>query len=254
MKLIVLGSGTALPHARRTSSAHWLETTAGNILLDISADAPHRMAQEQLDWSNLDAIWLSHFHLDHMGGLAPFLFATRNAPQTQRRRTPLKVYGPQGFVQLLAGVNDSNDYRLLAQPFPVKLIEVEANSKFEILPGIGATTISTPHTTESLGLRLKDQDGRVLVYTSDTGYSDGLAEFARDATLLLMECSFYCNKPVEKHLELQDAMRIARDSRAARVVLTHLYLEWDGIDLAAEARKLWGGETIEAFDGLRLEF
>jgi ribonuclease BN (tRNA processing enzyme) len=68
-----------------------------------------------------------------------------------------------------------------------------------------------------------------------------------------MECSFRRNKPVEKHLELADAMKIAEKCGPAKVVLTHLYPEWDGVDLEAEARALWSGETIAAFDGLRLE-
>lgn len=254
MKLIVLGSGTSLPHAHRASTAHWLETTAGTMLLDISADAPHRMAEEQLEWANLDAIWISHFHLDHMGGLASFLFGTRNAPQTQQRRKPLAIYGPAGFTKLLTAIDDSNHYRLLDQPYPVTLVEVVPGVPFEILPGIASTTLSTPHTKESLAIRLKDKSGGVLVYTSDTGYSDDLAEFARDAAVLLMECSFFENKPVEKHLELKDAMRVAEKAQPQKLVLTHLYFEWDGINLPAEARKLWTGETIEAVDGLRLEF
>jgi ribonuclease BN (tRNA processing enzyme) len=254
MKLVVLGSGTSIPHALRAAAGYWLETDSGHVLLDISADTPHCLAREGLDWANLDAIWISHFHLDHLGGLAPFLFGTRNAPQTQQRTKPLRIYGPVGFVGILEAIGQSNDYRLLQQPFPVELKEVEADNEFELLPGVNSVAFSTPHTKESLAIRLKDERGSLLVYTSDTGFSDELAEFAAGADLLLTECSFPQNKPVKTHLELTDAMKIARKSQPRMLVLSHLYYEWDGIDLAAEARKLWPGETIAAFDGLRLEF
>ena len=94
MKLVVLGSGTSVPHPERSSAAFWLETTGGTILLDFAASAVHRMAEENLDWVNLDAIWISHFHLDHCGGLAPFLFGTKHAPATQKRKKPLRIFGP----------------------------------------------------------------------------------------------------------------------------------------------------------------
>jgi len=254
MKLIVLGSGTSIPHAKRTSASYWLESVRGSLLLDIGADAPHRMAQEQLDWVNLDAIWVSHFHLDHLGGLAPFLFGTRAAPQTQQRRKPLRIFGGQGLKKIMETIDQANDYRLFEQPFPVGLVEVEPGNEFEILPGFKAVTLSTPHTKESLAIRLTEKDGTTIVYTSDTGYADELIEFAAGATVLLMECSFPKNKPVQSHLELAEAMHIASKSKPQRLVLSHLYFEWDGIDLAAEAQKLWPGETIEAFDGLRLQF
>jgi ribonuclease BN (tRNA processing enzyme) len=48
-------------------------------------------------------------------------------------------------------------------------------------------------------------------------------------------------------------MRLAEMAEPRKVLLTHLYPEWDGIDLEAEARKLWPGETIAARDGLRIE-
>ena len=58
---------------------------------------------------------------------------------------------------------------------------------------------------------------------------------------------------MQKHLELADALRVAHDCRPEKLVLTHLYAEWDDVDLEAEARALWSGETSEAQDGLRIE-
>jgi ribonuclease BN (tRNA processing enzyme) len=156
--------------------------------------------------------------------------------------------------QLVDAVNDSNNYRLFEQPFRIEIIEVEPNEDFDLLPGITVSTFSTPHTKESLALRLKDEDSKLFVYTSDTGFSENLAPFAKDAALLLMECSYRRNKTVQKHLELADAMRVAHDCGPEKLVLTHLYAEWDNVDLAAEAHTLWSGQTIEAKDGLRVEF
>lgn len=254
MKLVVLGSGTSVPHPLRASAAHWLETGGGStLLLDISAAAIHRMAEERLDWVNLDAVWVSHFHLDHLGGLFPFLFGTKHAPDTQTRRKPLNIYGGRGLKKLFQAFDTAGDYNLLKQPFPVEIREVAPRAEFEILPGLRAETFSTPHTSESLAIKLTDEDKATLVFTSDTGYTDALATFARNATLFLMECSFFRDKPVELHLELAEAMRLAESSGARRVMLSHLYPEWDNYNLVAEAKKLWDGETIEARDGLRLE-
>jgi ribonuclease BN (tRNA processing enzyme) len=253
MKLTVLGSGTAVPHPQRSSSAHWLEAAGRTLLLDFGASAAHRMAEEELDWAALDAVWISHFHLDHVGGLAPFLFGTRHAPQTRERRKPLAVYGPRGTEELLRKFGAAYDYKLFQQPFPVEVREVAPGARFKIFEGLDAETFSTPHTDESLAVKLVEKGGARLVYTSDTGYAESVAEFARGVDLLMTECSFPRSKPIETHLVLAEAMSLARLAAPRRVLLSHLYTEWDGIDLAAEARKLWDGETVEARDGLRLE-
>jgi ribonuclease BN (tRNA processing enzyme) len=211
------------------------------------------MAQERLEWWGLDAVWVSHFHLDHVGGLAPFLFGTKHAPQTRDRQKPLTVFGPRGVGRLLRRFDEAGEYGIFEQPFPVEVRELAPRAEFELWPGLAGRTFSTPHTSESLALRLTDEAGTSLVYTSDTGFTEALAGFARAADLFLMECSFYRSKPLKTHLELEDAMRLAGLSGARRCMLAHLYPEWDGVDIAAEARRLWGGETIEARDGLRLD-
>ncbi len=176
------------------------------------------------------------------------------APQTQERRQQLTIYGPAGLTKLVKAVNESYEYRLLDQHFPVNIVEVDAGAQLEILPGLRAETFSTLHTKESLAIRLQDLQNSSLVYTSDTGYSEHLIDFAKDSTVLLMECSFRLNKPVNTHLELVEAIKLARACAPQKLVLTHLYPEWDNFDLRNEAKNLWAGETIEAIDGLELEF
>jgi ribonuclease BN (tRNA processing enzyme) len=256
MNLVVLGSGTSIFHPRRASAAFWLQTEAGSILLDCSADAPHRMAQENLDWANLDAIWISHLHLDHCGGLAPFLFGIKWARGIGRRTKPLKIFGCEGIEKLLKAIDDVHQYKLFEQPFPIEIHEIQPlpeAREFDLLAGLQIQTISTPHRAESLATRITDGTGATIVYTSDTGYSDDVAEFARAADLLVLECSFYRDKPTPKHLELADAMRIAELAQPKQLLLTHLYPEWDEVDLEREARRLWSGKTMAAQDGLRVE-
>src|SRR5439155_13246961 len=101
MKLVVLGSGSTVPHPARSSSGFWLETSGGTVLLDCSAPMPLRMTQEELDWPNLDAIWISHFHIDHCAGLAPFLAGTKHAPGMKNRTKPLRIFGPSGLQALI---------------------------------------------------------------------------------------------------------------------------------------------------------
>ena len=97
MKLTVLGSGTNVPHPKRSASGYWLETAAGTILLDCGPAAPLRMAQEGLNWAELDAIWISHFHLDHCGGLAPVLAGTKYAAETRNADAFLSRMGRGEF-------------------------------------------------------------------------------------------------------------------------------------------------------------
>lgn len=253
MKLIILGSGTSEPHPKRSSSGYWLETEQGTILLDCSASSVHRIAQENLDWANLDAIWISHFHLDHTGGLAPLLFGTKYAFATYERRKPLKIFAPQGLKKILETFSTSNDYDLFKQPFPLEINEIEPLEPFEILAGVEAVAIEVPHTKESLAIHIRAGEKR-LVYSGDSGFTMALGDLARNADLFICECSFVEKSPVETHMTLPETMHLARYAKPKKIVLTHLYSEWDDYDPVKEAAKFSPlCEVVEAKDGLRIE-
>ncbi|MBL8183143.1 MAG: ribonuclease Z, partial [Blastocatellia bacterium] len=168
MKLTVLGSGTTVPHPTRTSSGFWLETSSGTILLDCSPTAARRMAEEDLPWHELAAIWISHFHIDHCGGLMSFLAGTKHADATRSRTKPLKIFGPLGLQGLIERMDAVNNYKLTEQPFPIEIVEVEPLDNFSMLPGIEAVAAKTPHTDESLAILIRDGES-TLLFSADTG-------------------------------------------------------------------------------------
>ena len=253
MRLVVLGSGSTVPHPRRSSSAYWLETSGGNILLDCSATAPHRMAACGLGWPNLDAIWISHFHMDHVGGLGPLFAGTKHAPEMRDRRKPLTIYGPAGFEKLFDGISSVRDYKLREQPFPVNIIEIGSQKEFEIVPGVEAIAFKTPHTDESLAVRIRD-GGSTLMYSADTGAHDSVATFAAGVDLMLLECAFLRDKPNKKHLILSEAIDLIHKANPRRAMLTHFYPEWDAVNFQQEVAALSPVcEVLQAEDGLVIE-
>ena len=210
------------------------------------------MAEENLDWANLDAVWISHFHLDHVGGVPAFLFGTKYAPQTKERKKLLRIFGAKGLKKLIEKFDAANGYDLLRQPFPLEIVEVEPLEKFSILESIEAVAMDTPHTPESLAIRLDDADEKTLVYSSDTGFTKTLGTLAQNADLFILECSFFENKPVETHLQLNEAMNLIRYAKSKQTILTHLYPEWDAVDFEREVKKFSPpGAVIEARDGER---
>ncbi len=61
------------------------------------------------------------------------------------------------------------------------------------------------------------------------------------------------NSPVETHLTLAQAIYLARYSNAKKVVLTHLYPEWDDVNFQEEVEKFSPNcEVIKAKDGLKI--
>lgn len=255
MRLTVLGSGTSTPHPQRASSAYWLETSSGQILLDCSAAAVTRALEHGFDLFSLDGVWISHFHLDHVGGLAPLLAGLKHSSKMADRTKPFRIVGPHGLKDLLKAFDKAYSYGLFDQPFPLELLQVVPLEEFDLIDGLKAVAAKTPHTDESLALHVRDADDTTFVYTADTSFDDTLAAFIRKVDLLVIEASFPFEKLGGKHMVLSEAMAIVRKAAPKRTILTHLYPEWDEVDMEKEAAKYDPpGELMRAFDGLKVEF
>ena len=95
LSVIFLGTGGSVPSARRsTASVCW--SAGGERLLFDCGEGTQRQMQRSLGLTQVDEIYLTHFHADHMLGL-PGLLKTYDLTD---REEPLTVYGPPGLREL----------------------------------------------------------------------------------------------------------------------------------------------------------
>ena len=130
--------------------------------------------------------------------------------------------------------------------FRINIMEMKDDSEIKI-DNIQIISKRTKHTENSVAYKIEYND-KTIVYTGDTDYSDKLIEFARNADLLILECSFPDEKRVKGHLTPSSAGIIARKAKAKKLVLTHFYPECDFVDVKAQCSKEFKGKIIIAKD------
>ncbi|MFS8650591.1 MAG: MBL fold metallo-hydrolase, partial [Caldibacillus sp.] len=118
---------------------------------------------------------------------------------------------------------------------------------------IGPFTIhflETNHSVPCFALRI-EADGKSLVYTGDSAYTDAFIDFVRDADLLLSECNFYdgMDGSTAGHMNSKDAATIAAKGNVKQLVLTHLPHFGDVEKLPQEAKKYFSGPVHLAKKG-----
>jgi ribonuclease BN (tRNA processing enzyme) len=155
------------------------------VLLDCGATSLVGLKRLGLEPNDLAAVFVSHLHGDHFGGL-PFLILDG---QFRHRTEPLVVAGPAGLRQRLAAAMEvlfpgSSTVR---RKFEVKVVELmpgrtESVAGIEVL----AREVRHPSGAPPLALRL-DVDGAVLAYTGDTAWTGAIAQTAAGAQLLVAE-------------------------------------------------------------------
>ncbi len=82
MRLTFLGSGSAFTTDGNWQSNVLVEHQERRLLIDCGSDARHAMKELGLTARDVNAVFVSHLHADHAGGLEWLGFATYFAPDT----------------------------------------------------------------------------------------------------------------------------------------------------------------------------
>jgi ribonuclease BN (tRNA processing enzyme) len=248
-RLVVAGCGTVVPEGDRACSCYYLELGAMRALLDCGSGAVQALARLGLPWSRLTHILLTHFHADHVGALAGLFFALKHGAEPPRRQEPLHVWGPVGTRRLFSALAEALGDFLLDPGFPLTVDEITPAASVS-LGDVRLLSHKTPHTAESLALRL-EWEGASVAYTGDTGPEGALADFAAATELLVCECSLPDELVGDNHLSPSSVAALAGAAGPRLLLLTHVYPRFreqeDVVDLVAAAG--YGGRTELAHEG-----
>jgi len=244
----ILGSGTCIPGWRRSAPSVALRVAGEVALVDCGPGTLRRMAEAGIDYRSPHVLFLTHFHLDHIGDLPAWLFALHNTPEL----TPgwrLEVFGPKGTASLVNRLRAAHDPWLKTLSFSLSVHELGQETRY--FDGWRVSTMAVRHSQVALGFRV-EAAGRVVAISGDTDYCPAAVELCRNADLAVLECSLPDEQKVEGHLTPSLAARIAQEAGCKRVVLTHLYPPCDEIDVLSVCRATFAGEAIVAEDLMTL--
>jgi ribonuclease BN (tRNA processing enzyme) len=252
MKLIVLGSGTAIPLHDRGSPSLILLIEGNPVLFDIGPGTLRQLTRVGINYEKIGQIFLTHFHPDHTADLIHFLFASRN-PAVLKRRRPFVIAGPSGLTEFINALQNAYQTYLTLPPKMMRIEEIDISKKVKgEYSNYTVTNSPTNHTPDSLAYRVKNRSGKTVVYSGDTCFCDEIVDLARGADLLILESSFPDGDEIEGHLTPSLAGRIATLAGVERLVLVHFYPECLRSDITSQCRQSYKGELVLGEDLLQI--
>ncbi|TCU20335.1 ribonuclease BN (tRNA processing enzyme) [Rhizobium sullae] len=241
VQLQFVGCGDAFGSGGRFNTCFHVTGERTNFLIDCGASSLIAMKKLGIGRNDIQAIFVTHFHADHFGGLPFFIL---DAQFFSKRTEPLLIAGPPGLPDWFVRVMETGfpGSAKTKQRFDLQLRELEAGMQADF-GNVKVTPFLVRHGQPEgsfFALRL-ELGKRIVTYTGDTEWTDTLVAAAKGADLLIAE-AYFRRKPVPLHLDLATLENHLPAICAKRVILTHM-----SEDMLAE-RPTVNFETAE--DGL----
>jgi ribonuclease BN (tRNA processing enzyme) len=238
-----LGSGDAFGSGGRLQTSILLESAGHLCLLDCGATTLVGLKRAGLDPGTIDTILVTHLHGDHFGGIPFFVLDAQFSRRTRR----LVVAGPPGLRRRLTETMEAlfPGSATAERRFQTEILELPCEKTTTLGP-LEVTPSEVVHASGAPAFALRvETAGRVVAYSGDTEWTEGLVSASRGADLFLCEAYFF-EKRIPYHLDFATLMQHRGEITAKRVVVTHM-----SADMLARLSEL--PEGVEAaFDGLSI--
>ena len=221
IRLTVLGSSGTYPAAGRACSGYLVEAGEGDQATRVWVDTGPGTLSNLLrvaELPTLDAIWVSHLHVDHVGDLLAANYALRYG-DFQPPPAPVPVFGPTDWVSHVRPFLSTGESEPIDGTFEVH--DLHDGERVDLGP-LRLEAVATVHSVETYAVRAS-AGGRTLAYSADSGSCDALGRLADQADLFICEAAWRSGPRAPPiHLTPQLAGEWAAKARARRLLLTHL--------------------------------
>ncbi|MFX0112914.1 MAG: MBL fold metallo-hydrolase [Candidatus Hodarchaeota archaeon] len=216
-KITFLGSGDAFSAGGRFYSSLLVNNDGKTFLIDVGPTTSLALRQIGISFEQIDYIFLTHSHGDHLGGL-PFLFL--EFQYRVNRKTPITIVGAPGISEYAENVV-STMYASLSKEnrkFAVRYQSINGQP-YHFAAGKVEGFFMT-HELYSRGYKF-ELGGKAIAVTGDTEWTNNIIALANNADLLIIECSFF-DRNIPGHLSYKTLEEKLPLVNCKNVILYHL--------------------------------
>jgi ribonuclease BN (tRNA processing enzyme) len=238
VRLTVIGSSPAWPNPGSAQSGYLLQRQGGEggLLLDCGPGVLARL-REWGRLSDVAAVAVTHFHLDHWGDLVPWVWFSDYGARNGRHMPDLWV-PPGGRDELGRFAERWGNEGMFDRCFAIR--EYQPETTFEA-GGLEIVALPVVHyRMQAFGFRVREEE-TVLAYSGDAAPGEELERLARRADLFLCEATLErgdLDGQPRGHLSAEEALAVADGP----VLLTHRPIE---LSAPAGVRVATDGLSVE---------